>query len=47
MLSSKKMKFLFKRFLAFEKELGNTQGIENVKRKAQQYLEAKSNAATV
>jgi rRNA biogenesis protein RRP5 len=44
MLSSKKMKFLFKRYLAFEREHGNAQGVENVKQKAQQYLEAKAAA---
>jgi len=44
-LSAKKMKFLFKRYLTFEKQHGNAAGIEKVKRKAQEYLAAKAEPA--
>jgi len=40
-LSSKKMKFLFKRYLAFEHEHGNEMSIEKVKTKAMEYVESK------
>ena len=41
-LSSKKMKHIFKRYLAFEKEHGDLSHVEAVKAKVVKYLEAKS-----
>lgn len=41
-VSSKKMKFLFKRFLEFEKENGNEQRVEHVKEKAREYVALKA-----
>jgi rRNA biogenesis protein RRP5 len=38
--SSKKMKFFFKRFLAFEKEHGDKDTIAEVKKMAQEYIES-------
>jgi rRNA biogenesis protein RRP5 len=40
-LSSKKIKFLFKKFLTFEKEYGDEHSVEDVKNMAVQYVEAK------
>eukprot|EP00002_Diphylleia_rotans_P029609 TRINITY_DN6038_c0_g1_i1.p1 TRINITY_DN6038_c0_g1~~TRINITY_DN6038_c0_g1_i1.p1 ORF type:complete len:1954 (+),score=468.69 TRINITY_DN6038_c0_g1_i1:60-5921(+) len=40
-LSSKKMKFFFKRYLEWEKEIGNDACIEHVKEKARKYVESK------
>ena len=39
-LPPKKMKFLFKRFLDFEKSHGDTAGVEHVKQAAREYVEA-------
>eukprot|EP00742_Colponemidia_sp_Colp-10_P002144 GILJ01002291.1.p1 GENE.GILJ01002291.1~~GILJ01002291.1.p1 ORF type:complete len:1257 (+),score=280.24 GILJ01002291.1:184-3954(+) len=39
-LSSKKMKFFFKRYLEFEKEVGTEETIEHVKQKAREYVES-------
>lgn len=41
-LSSKKMKFFFKRFLEFEKELGDEARVEHVKDKARSYVNSKA-----
>jgi len=41
-LSSKKMKFFFKRYLAFEKEKGNAVTADAVKNKARQWVEMKT-----
>ncbi|KAJ3098421.1 hypothetical protein HDU97_004005 [Phlyctochytrium planicorne] len=41
-LSSKKMKFLFKKYLDFEKSFGTDAGVENVKQKAMAYVESVS-----
>jgi rRNA biogenesis protein RRP5 len=41
-LSSKKMKYFFKRWLAFEKEFGTDQTVARVKQKAQDYLDSKA-----
>lgn len=38
-LPTKKMKFLFKRYLDYEKSLGDEERIESVKRKAMEYVE--------
>ncbi|KAJ3219197.1 hypothetical protein HDU67_002193 [Dinochytrium kinnereticum] len=43
-LSSKKMKFLFKKYLDFEKSFGTESGVEGVKNKAMQYVESISSA---
>ena len=40
-LAPKKMKFFFKKFLEFEEKHGDRQGVNRVKRKAQDYVEAK------
>lgn len=40
-LSSRKMKFFFKRYLAFEREYGDELSVENVKTKAMEYVESK------
>ncbi|KAJ1967529.1 rRNA biogenesis protein rrp5 [Dispira parvispora] len=37
-LSSKQMKFLFKKWLAFEKEFGSEETVENVKQRAMDYV---------
>ena len=39
-LPPKKMKFLFKRFLEFERSHGDAAGIEHVKQAAREYVEA-------
>ena len=39
-LPPKKMKFLFKRFLDYEKAHGDTAGVEHVKEAAREYVEA-------
>jgi len=39
-ISSKKMKFILKRYLAFEKEHGDKDTIQHVKEKTLEYLEA-------
>jgi rRNA biogenesis protein RRP5 len=41
-LSSKKIKFFFKRYLQFEKEHGTPEGVEHVKQAARAYVESKS-----
>ena len=38
-LSSKKMKFFFKRWLNFEKKVGDDEAVEHVKQKAREYVE--------
>ena len=40
-LSSKKIKFFFKRYLDFEKQFGDELTEERVKTKAMQYVESK------
>ena len=39
-LQPKKMKFLFKRFLDFERSHGDAAGVEHVKQAAREYVEA-------
>jgi rRNA biogenesis protein RRP5 len=39
-LPPKKMKFLFKRYLDYEKEHGDAAGLEHVKQLAREYVEA-------
>ncbi len=39
-LPPKKMKFLFKRFLDFERSHGDAAGVEHVKQAAREYVEA-------
>ena len=39
-LPPKKMKFLFKRFLDYEKSHGDVGGVEHVKQAAREYVEA-------
>ncbi len=39
-LSTKKMKFFFKRYLDFEKACGNDQGVEHVKQAAIAFVES-------
>jgi rRNA biogenesis protein RRP5 len=39
-LPPKKMKFLFKRYLNFEREHGTAADVEHVKRKAMEYVQA-------
>lgn len=39
-LPPKKMKFLFKRFLEFERSHGDAAGVEHVKQAAREYVEA-------
>ena len=39
-LPPKKMKFLFKRFLDYEKSQGDAAGVEHVKQAAREYVEA-------
>ena len=39
-LPPKKMKFLFKRFLDYEKAHGDAAGVEHVKQAAREYVEA-------
>jgi len=43
-LSSKKMKFFFKRYLNFEKQYGTPETVEHVKQKAQDYVAKKTGA---
>lgn len=43
-LSSKKMKSFFKRYLDFEKGQGNMKGVEHVKTKAREYVQAKADS---
>jgi rRNA biogenesis protein RRP5 len=40
-MSSRKMKFFFKRYLAFEREHGDELSVEKVKTKAMEYVESK------
>jgi rRNA biogenesis protein RRP5 len=40
-LSSKKMKFFFKRYLDFEKTYGTDATVEHVKQRAREYVESK------
>ncbi len=40
-LSTKKMKFVFKRYLDFEKKFGDDKLVEGVKTKAMNYVESK------
>jgi len=42
-LSSKKMKFFFKRYLKFEKEHGDEEHVDIVKQKAKEYVESRMN----
>ena len=42
--SSKKMKFLLKRYLSFEKANGNREGVNRVKEVAAAFVEAKTGA---
>jgi rRNA biogenesis protein RRP5 len=44
-LSTKKMKFLFKRYLDFERTEGDAATQERVRTKARQYIESKTGAA--
>ena len=39
-LPPKKMKFLFKRFLDFEKSHGDAAGVDHVKQAAREYVES-------
>lgn len=39
-LPAKKMKFLFKRWLDFEKAQGNAEGVEHVKKSAMAFVES-------
>ncbi|KAA8518333.1 hypothetical protein F0562_015784 [Nyssa sinensis] len=39
-LPPKKMKFLFKKYLEYEKSVGDEERIESVKRKAMEYVES-------
>mmetsp|Transcript_5676 Transcript_5676/g.16878 ORF Transcript_5676/g.16878 Transcript_5676/m.16878 type:complete len:151 (+) Transcript_5676:5446-5898(+) len=41
-LSTKKMKYFFKRYLEFEKEFGTDDRVEAVKEKAREYVESKT-----
>ena len=41
-LSSKKMKFIFKRYLEFERKHGDDLSVENVKTKAMDFVESKA-----
>ena len=41
-LSTKKMKFMFKRYLEFEQKYGSGATIESVKEKARAYVEART-----
>ena len=41
-VSPKNMKFFFKRFLQFEKDHGDEKSVEEVKRKAREYVASKS-----
>lgn len=43
-LPPKKMKFLFKRYLEYEKEHGDEKGVEHVKKKAMDFVEKATNA---
>ena len=38
-MSSKKMKFFFKKYLEYEKKFGNEKGVEHVKAQATAYVE--------
>ena len=40
-LSSKKMKYFFKRYLEFEKEHGTDATVDHVKKRAREYVESK------
>jgi rRNA biogenesis protein RRP5 len=44
-LSTKKMKFLFKRYLDFERTEGDAATQERVRTKARQYIESKTGTA--
>ena len=41
-LSTKKMKFMFKRYLEFEQKYGSGATVESVKEKARAYVEART-----
>ena len=41
-LSAKQMKFVFKRYIAFEKQFNNFERIERIKQKAMEYVEGKT-----
>lgn len=41
-MSAKKMKFLFKRYLEFERKFGSIANMEAVKEKAKAYVESKT-----
>ena len=41
-LSSKKMKFIFKKYLEFEKRHGDETTVENVKKMAEEYVQDKA-----
>ena len=41
-VSTKKMKFIFKKYLEFEREHGSPAGVEAVKEKAKAYVEART-----
>jgi rRNA biogenesis protein RRP5 len=43
-LSTKKMKFLFKKHLEYAKAMGDAKAVETVKAKARAYVEAKTAA---
>ncbi len=43
-LPPKKMKFLFKRYLEYEKQHGTAAGVEHVKKRALEYVEAQAAA---
>ena len=43
-LSTKKMKYLFKRFLEFEQRCGDEASQDHVRTKAREYVEAKMSA---
>ncbi len=40
-MSSKKIKYFYKRFLAFEKQAGDEASVEHVKESARQYVASK------
>ena len=41
-ISAKKMKFIFKRYLEFERQHGSLAGVEIVKEKAKAYVESRT-----
>ena len=41
-ISAKKMKFIFKRYLEFERQHGSPAGVESVKEKAEAYVESRT-----